>query len=111
MLNDALLVLCTCPEIITAESLAKKMVEKRLAACVNIVPSVTSVYQWENETKVEPEVQLIIKTTSLRFNELKNWLQAEHPYEVPEIIALPIADGHSDYLNWVIKSTTTSENE
>jgi len=103
--DQSLVVLCTCPPGSVAESLAKQLVEKRFAACVNIINAVTSVYVWDNDTQLETEAQLIIKTRQSRFDDLKTWLSDAHPYDVPEIIALPIVVGNENYLQWVLKQT------
>jgi len=95
------LVLCTCPAGETAESLARFLVEQRLAACVNIVPGVTSVYTWEGALEKSREDLLLIKTEHARYAELETCLRQRHPYQVPEIIALPIERGLPDYLQWI----------
>ncbi|MGQ9658764.1 MAG: divalent-cation tolerance protein CutA [Thermochromatium sp.] len=94
-------ILCTCPDLDTAQRLAKSLVEERLAACVNLVPGLTSVYRWEGGIQQDSEVLLLIKTVEARVEPLAERLRQLHPYEVPEIIALPIVSGASDYLNWV----------
>ena len=85
--------------------IAKTLVESKLAACVNIIPKVRSVYEWEGEISEEEEFLLIIKTTEQQKEDLKATLGEIHPYEVPELIFLPITDGLPDYLNWVLKNT------
>lgn len=87
-----------------AERLARSLVEKGFAACVNIVPSVVSVYRWQGAVERAPELLLVIKTTGERFEELKAALLAQHPYEVPELIALPIRAGSDRYLEWLSAS-------
>lgn len=99
------LVLCTCPDQETATSIAERLVGEHLAACVNLLPGLTSIYRWEGAIQREPEVLLLIKTTGARLPELTATLRAVHPYEVPEIIAFPIAAGLSDYLNWITACT------
>ena len=90
-----------------AERLARALVEARLAACVNVVPSVVSVYRWKGTVEREAEVLLVIKTTGERFEELKAALLGAHPYEVPELIAFPIAAGHQPYLDWLMAGVTS----
>jgi len=88
-----------------ALKIAKALVEAHLAACVNIIPKVTSVYEWKGEICEETEVLLVIKTQQARLKELKATLEDLHPYEVPELIALPITDGLPDYLGWLLANT------
>jgi len=88
-----------------ADKLARVLVGERLAACVSIVDGVTSIYRWEGEVVEDRELLLIIKTWNDRFEELKARILAEHPYQVPEIVALPLEDGHQAYLEWVQRET------
>ena len=98
---EALLVLTTCPDDAVAERLARDLVEAGLAACVSRVPGLRSTYRWQGRVEDEPEVLLLIKTVATRFQELEMRLKSLHPYEVPEIIAVPIAKGSLDYLSWL----------
>jgi periplasmic divalent cation tolerance protein len=84
-----------------AERIARSLVEKGLAACVNLVPGVVSFYRWQGRLERDAEVLLVIKTRGERFDELKAALLAEHPYEVPELVAIPIEAGHQRYLEWL----------
>ena len=88
-----------------ALKIAKALVEAHLAACVNVVPKVISVYEWKAEICDETEVMLIIKTQQGRLEELKATLDEMHPYEVPELIVMPITDGLPDYLSWLLTNT------
>jgi len=88
-----------------ARSLAAALVERRLAACVNLLPGLRSIYVWKGEVCDDPEQLLVIKTTVDRFEELKETVVALHPYEVPEVIATPIVDGHDAYLEWLDEVT------
>jgi len=96
-----LLCLCTCPDAESATKLAEALVDERLAACVNRLPGVLSTYRWQGKVHVEGEELLLIKTTAARFEALKARLLELHPYELPELIALPIEQGHAAYLDWV----------
>jgi periplasmic divalent cation tolerance protein len=99
------LVLCTCPDLEVAAAIAEALVAEGLAACVNLVPGLTSIYRWQGEIQREGEVLLLIKTAAQRFEALAERLRRLHPYELPEIIALPIAAGLPDYLAWVSQCT------
>ena len=103
---DAQLVLCTCPDESSAKQLAKLLLEARLAACVNVIPGVQSFYHWQGELAQASEWQLVIKSRASLFEPLRQCLRAAHPYEVPEILALPILCGNPAYLQWVQEQTT-----
>ena len=100
-MTDGLVVLCTSPDEATAERIARELVTGRLAACVSRVGPLRSTYLWQGDLKDEPEVLLVIKTLRGRYEELEMRLRALHPYEVPEIIALPILAGSKQYLAWM----------
>lgn len=100
------MVLCNCPDEACADRLAKGLIEARLAACVNRLAPVQSMYRWNERIEIATEVPLLIKTTAARYPEVQDWLAAEHPYEVPEIIALPLATGLPAYLAWVGQEST-----
>ena len=100
---DCLVVLVTCPTR-SAGKLAKLLVEKRLAACVNILPRIQSVFRWKGKVDRASETLLIMKTTSKRFASLTRAVCASHPYDVPEVIALPVTAGHQPYLEWIRQS-------
>jgi periplasmic divalent cation tolerance protein len=87
-----------------AERIARSLVEKGVAACVNVVPGVVSFYRWQGRLEREAEVLLVIKTRGERLEDLKGVLIAEHPYEVPELVALKVAGGHAPYLEWLADS-------
>lgn len=91
----------TAPSPETAERLARALVSERLAACVNLIAGVRSVYRWKGEICDDPEVLLVIKTSKEKFDQLKARVLELHEYEVPEVIALPIVDGHAEYLSWL----------
>lgn len=104
MAQDVLVVLVTCPPD-KAESIAEGLIEDRLAACVNVVPGLRSVYRWKGAVQKDQEALLLVKTTPDRFDALKRAVLARHPYELPEVIALPVERGHAPYIDWVVEST------
>ena len=89
-----------------AQELATTLVSEKLAACVNIIPSVWSVYHWQGTVEKAVENLLIIKTSEERLDELMDRLRELHPYDLPEIIALPVESGLPEYLRWVVEITT-----
>lgn len=88
--------------------MARALVEASLAACVNIAPGLKSVYSWNGSLQSDEEVLMLIKTTGDRFPALRERLVAMHPYEVPEVVALPIVDGHDAYLRWIESATAST---
>ena len=94
-------VLMTAPDAEIAERLGRTLVEERLAACANVVPGVISLYRWEGNMQRDDEVLVILKTTDEAFEALKARAVALHPYDVPEVLALSVVDGHGPYLDWV----------
>lgn len=107
MEEKPLLVLNTCPDRDTARRIAQALVEQRLAACVNVVPGIESVYRWQDAVETDSEALLFIKTTSSAYPALETALQQLHPYELPEIIAVSIDGGISGYLSWIKKEVAT----
>jgi periplasmic divalent cation tolerance protein len=103
--SEALVVLCACPDEGVADGIARELVSARLAGCVNRLPGVRSIYRWKGTLQDEPEVLLVIKTLRSRYQELEMRLKALHPYEVPEIIALPVLAGAASYLAWLAAET------
>lgn len=95
------LVLCTCPDRASAQELAERLVDERLAACVNILPQLTSVYRWQGKRETSQELLLLIKSAQDVYPQLEQTIMEYHPYELPEIIAVPITGGLSGYLNWI----------
>lgn len=102
------LVLCSCPDGESAENLAEGLVAGRWAACVSIVPGIRSVYVWQGVLEKSSECLLLAKTTESRVPELQSWLKEHHPYELPEIIAIPLQSGLPEYLEWVGSCVTPS---
>lgn len=97
-------VLVTCPDHETGEQVAAAVVEDRLAACANVIDGVTSLFHWDGRIDRDPEVLLVIKTRADRLEPLEEKITAVHPYDVPEIIALPIMGGSRKYLDWIDES-------
>lgn len=102
---ESLLVITNCPDEASANAIALAVVEARLAACVNILPRVQSIYRWQGSVESATEIPLLIKTTAANYPALEQAITKLHPYEIPEIIALPIAQGLPAYLNWVAAET------
>ena len=93
--------LCTAPDQATAESLAEKIVQQNLAACVNIIPAITSIYQWQDKIEKDPEVLMVIKTADELIADIEDLLNEEHPYEVFELISCGIEQAASAYFAWL----------
>ena len=102
---SALLVLTNLPDRAAAEALAAQLVERRLAACVNILAPCRSVYRWQSEVQHEEEHPMLIKTTLERYPALEQAIRAGHPYELPEIVAVPLERGLPEYLRWIAEET------
>lgn len=103
---SALLVLTNVPDRAAAERLADALVEKRVAACINILAPCRSVFRWQGAVQHDEEHPVLIKTTREAYAALEVEIRAHHPYELPEIIALPIERGLPAYLDWVVEETT-----
>jgi periplasmic divalent cation tolerance protein len=104
-MTDAMVVLITAPNENDAEAIAKALLEARLAACVNIIRNIRSLYRWQGKVEDEQEVLMIVKTRKERFGELVKKVRGLHSYTVPEIIALPVTDGLEEYLGWIGQET------
>ncbi len=100
-MTDALVVLVTTPTPERAAEIARAVVGERLAACGNVVPGLRSIYRWEGKVQEDEEVLLLLKTTRDRFEALRARILALHPYDVPEVIALPVEAGSAAYLAWL----------
>ena len=100
------LILNTCPDYTTAELLATQIVENNLAACVNIVPNLTSIYLWQGKVESAQEHLLLIKAPCQQYDAIERFLAEHHPYDVPEIIAFSIEKGLPEYLQWITSCTT-----
>jgi periplasmic divalent cation tolerance protein len=103
--SEALLVFTNLPNETAALNLARALVERRLAACVNVLNGCTSVYRWKGAVEQEQEVPVLIKTRAARYEELQAAIRELHPYELPEVVAVPIVRGLPDYLDWVAEGT------
>lgn len=99
--TEYFLVLSTCPDAKCAQTIAHALVERRYAACVNIVPGVQSVYRWKGVVESSDELLLIIKSSTDRYTDIENLIRELHPYELPEVIAVPIDTGLAGFLSWI----------
>jgi len=107
-MEEAVIVLTNLPDRAAALRLANALVEQRLAACVNVLAESTSVYRWKGEIESTTEVPVLIKTRAERYAEVEAAIRRLHPYELPEIVAVPIVRGLDEYLEWVAGETTIS---
>jgi periplasmic divalent cation tolerance protein len=99
--ENPIVVLVTTPSREVGREIGRAVIERKVAACVNVVPTIESLYTWEGELCSDEEALLLIKTTLSRFDELCSAIRAIHPYDVPEIIAVPVVAGSEDYLEWI----------
>ncbi len=103
--GDLIVAVTTVSDIEKAKSLAHQVVAQHLVACCNIVPGITSIYHWQGELCNDQECLLVMKTVKNRFIELDQWVRTNHPYEVPELLAIPVTACLKEYLSWVVKET------
>ncbi len=108
-MSERLLVLTTVARAEDAERLAEELVGRRLAACVNVLPGVRSIYRWKGAIEREEERLLLVKTRADRFEALREAILSLHPYEVPEVVAVPIEAGSAAYLRWLDESVGQTE--
>lgn len=106
-MSDALLVMTTMPDQAAAEQLAERLLTQKLAACINILPAMASFYMWKGKLEHGKEHLLLIKTQRDRYETLETEVRNRHPYELPEIIAVPVTAGLTGYLNWIRENATT----
>jgi periplasmic divalent cation tolerance protein len=104
--DDARVVLMTAPDQEVAQRIARTLVEERLAACVNLVPGVRSIYRWQGSVEDDAEILLLAKTGRARCAALAARVQALHPYELPEIVVLPVDGGSQRYLDWIVSESS-----
>ena len=104
--EEVRVVLVTAPDAETGERIARALVEERLIACANVVPGIRSIYRWQGRVAEDAEVLLVLKTRASRCEALAARVKALHPYELPEVIALPVADGSEAYLDWVVAESS-----
>jgi periplasmic divalent cation tolerance protein len=100
-MTDARVVLTTAGSAAEAEKIARTLVDRRIAACVNVLPQVRSIYRWQSKVEDASEILLVIKTTAPQFLAVRDAIRELHSYDVPECICLPITDGSPDYLQWI----------
>ena len=107
-MEDVIVVLTNLPDRAAALKLAQELVTKRLAACVSVLAECTSVYRWKGDVESATEVPVLIKTRAERYAEVEAAIRRLHPYELPEIVAVPVVRGLDEYLEWVAGATTIS---
>lgn len=105
-MTDKIVILSSCDTPEKADEIARKVVELRLAACAQILPGMRSVYRWKGAVEQSDEILLVIKSRRELFDQIRHEIEKLHPYEVPEIVALPIVDGLQSYLDWIDVQTT-----
>ena len=104
-MTDCLLVMTALPDMESARNIAHRLLDQKLAACISVMPAMTSIYVWNGEVCESGEYLLLIKTSVPRYSTLESFLREQHPYELPEIIATEITHGLPDYLGWINEST------
>lgn len=104
--DDLRVVFVTAPEFAVGRRIASALVEERLAACVNLVPGIVSMYRWDGGVQEDAEVLLVVKTSEARCSDLADRVRELHPYDLPEVLALPAAGGSAAYLDWVRRETS-----
>lgn len=102
---DVIVAWCSCPDEFSAQAIAHLLVEEQLAACVQILPAVSSVYRWRGQVETVTETVIQIKTQARKFAQVEHAISRAHPYDVPELVAVPVTQGSAAYLKWVVQST------
>lgn len=105
-MTDAMLVLTTLPNADAAVELARSVVHEKLAACANILPAIRSIYRWKEKVQDDNEVLVMLKTRQEQFDRLRARILELHPYEVPEVLAVPVEQGYQGYLDWIAEVTS-----
>jgi periplasmic divalent cation tolerance protein len=100
-MTQTIISLCTCPDKETAGKIARLLIADKLAACVNILPHITSIYSWQGQIETADEYLLMIKSPQTNYQAIETAIRSLHPYELPEIIAVPIERGLPEYINWI----------
>ncbi len=108
-MEQVLMVMTNLPDAESAHALATSLVQSKIAACVNLLPGVQSIYRWQDKVEHAHEVTLIIKTTQARYHQVEHAILEAHPYDLPEVIALPLT-GNAAYLHWVSQETKQEKN-
>ncbi|XP_003385434.2 PREDICTED: uncharacterized protein LOC100640743 [Amphimedon queenslandica] len=103
--SSCLVTFVTCPSMEVARDLSRNILRSRLAACVNIIPQITSIYEWEGELQEDSEFLMVVKTSKDQISSLTSFIEQNHPYDVPEVISTEINHGSKKYLDWVMSST------
>lgn len=109
-MNEILLVLTNVPDEATGDTIGRRLVEDRMAACVNLLPATRSIYRWQGAVEEATEVTLLVKTTPQRYADVEAAIRALHPYDLPEVIAVPVTAGLPGYLAWVATETKKDVN-
>lgn len=104
-MSDAILIYCNVPDEAVAEKVAKTLIERELAACINLFPKIRSIYRWQGKVEEATEHTLVIKTLAKNYATIESIIVELHPYEVPEVIAIPIVQGLPAYLTWLAKES------
>lgn len=107
MSESVSIVIITVPNVEAGEKIARRLVEGRLAACVNIIPGLVSIYHWQGEVQRDDECLLLVKSLRSRFGELCDAVRSIHPYTLPEIIAVDVVEGLAEYLRWIADESNT----
>jgi periplasmic divalent cation tolerance protein len=102
---EPLLILTNLPDVVSAEKLAHTLIERRAAACVNVLAACRSIYRWQGTVEMADEIPLLIKTTAVNYPLVEEIVRAQHPYAVPELIAIPITYGLPAYMDWLVTET------
>lgn len=109
MKNKIIMVFITCPDEAIARQFGQHLVGAGLAACVNVVPGVSSIYRWQDKVQQDQEAMMMIKTAAERLPEITAWIRQNHPYDLPEVVAVPVVAGHDGYLQWVNDAVAAQE--